>query len=177
MIWTLRMPRLAGGAAALWLVTACGAADGDPPVELEPTPTEVAVELGTGEAEFEPIEGEPTLEMAAGVQGGFHVWTSFLASGFEDERLGMELVTELDGVADSDLTMRATLKGSEVTNDDGDVFWTYAGYPGQVLDARCAHGKRVRLRVTLSDPVGREATDERYCIVSIDDQYRDAECE
>lgn len=173
---TPRMPCLAGGAATLWLVSACSASD-DPRVDPEPTPVQVAVELGTGEAEFEPIEGEPTLEMAAGFQGGFHVWTSFLASGFEDERLDMTLITELDGVADSDLTMRATLKGREVTNDDGDVFWTFAGYPGQVLDARCAHGKRVRLHVTLSDPLGREATDERYCIVSLDEQYRDAECD
>ena len=174
---TPRLLRLIGGAGVLGLVTACGSsADADPPGQPQP-PRGVAVELGTGEAEFEPIEGEPTLEMAAGSQGGFHVWTSFLASGFEDERLDMRLVTEIDGVADSDLTMRATLKGREVTDDRGDVFWTFAGYPGQVRDARCAHGKRVRLHVTLTDPVGREATDERYCIVALDEAYRDDDCE
>jgi len=175
-MWTSWIPRLAGGAVALCFGVACsGSSEKNPPEP--PEPEQVAVELGTGEAEFEPIEGEPTLEMAAGFQGGFHVWTSFLASGFDDERLDMVLVTELDGVADSDLTMRATLKGSEVTNDAGDVFWTFAGYPGQVLDARCAHGKRVRLRVTLSDPSGREASDERYCIVSLDEDYRSNDCE
>ncbi|HEY6727736.1 MAG TPA: hypothetical protein VI197_27060 [Polyangiaceae bacterium] len=173
---TPRMPGLAGGAAALWLFSACSASD-DPPVTPEPAPVEVAVELGTGEAEFEPIEGEPTLEMAAGFQGGFHVWLSVLGSGFEDERLDMKFVTALDGVLDSDLTMRATQKGRQVTNAEGEVFWTFAGYPGQVKDARCAHGKRVRLQVTLSDPVGREATDERFCIVALDEQYRSEDCE
>ena len=175
-MWLLRMPRFAGAALALCLASACaGAEDGHPPADPEPEPA--AVELGTGEAEFEPMVGEPTIEMAAGFQGGFHVWTSFLASGFTDQRLDMVLVTELDGVADSDLTMRATLKGSEVENDAGDVLWTFAGYPGQVLDARCAHGKRVRLHVTLSDPEGHEASDERTCIVSLAEEYRDDDCE
>ncbi|HEU5076022.1 MAG TPA: hypothetical protein VFU02_17635, partial [Polyangiaceae bacterium] len=95
MTWMLR---IAGGTLVLSLASGCsGGGEQDPP--LEPEPPEVAVELGTGEAEFEPIEGEPTLELAAGSQGGFHVWTSFLASGFDDERLSMVLVTELDGVA------------------------------------------------------------------------------
>src|SRR5688572_8596475 len=119
-MWMARMHRLAIALAALGLATACGGgSEDDPPIEPEPEPEPAEVELGTGEAEFEPIEGEPTLEMAAGFQGGFHIWTSFLASEFVGERLDMVLVTELDGVADSDLTMRATLKGSEVTNDAG----------------------------------------------------------
>lgn len=175
-MWLLRMLRIAVGAVLLCMASACGGqGDEDPPVVLEPDPA--TVELGTGEAEFEPMLDEPTIEMAAGFQGGFHVWTSFLASGFTDQRLDMVLVTELDGVADSDLTMRATLKGNEVENDAGDVLWTFAGYPGQVKDARCAHGKRVRLHVTLSDPEGHEATDERYCIVSLAEEYRDDDCE
>jgi hypothetical protein len=162
-------------AVAGFTAACAGGSDGDPPVE--PEPEQAAVELGSGEAEFEPMEGEPTIEMAAGFQGGFHIWTSFLASRFEGERLDMVLVTELDGVADSDLTMRATLKGSEVTNDAGDVFWTFAGYPGQVRDARCAHGKRVHLSVTLNDESGNEASDDRYCYVSLDEEYRDDTCE
>ncbi len=146
---------LSGGTVLL----ALGCADGDPPDRdgvgaggaggAAPGPT---VTLGTGEAEFEPIEGEPTLEMAAGFQGGFHIWTSFLATGFEDERLDMVLVTETDGDPDSALTMRATLKGSEFEDTTGKPVWTFAGYPGQIRDARCANGKRVHLSVTLQRP-------------------------
>ncbi|HEU5074435.1 MAG TPA: hypothetical protein VFU02_09685, partial [Polyangiaceae bacterium] len=63
------------------------------------------------------------------------------------------------------------------TNDEGDVFWTFAGYPGQVRYASCAHGKRLRVHVTLSDPLGRAAIDERYCSVSLAEQYRDDDCD
>ena len=159
------------------LVGAVGCSDGEFEAGPAVPETEPHVELGTGEAEFEPIVGEPTIEMAAGFQGGFHVWTSFLASGFEEERLDMVLVTEVDGIDDSDLTMRATLRGSELVSEDGEKLWTFAGYPGQVLDARCASGKRVRLSVTLSDSFGHAASDERHCIVFLDEMYRSTDCE
>lgn len=161
----------------LALAGAVGCGDGEGETVPVVPGAEPHVELGTGEAEFEPIEGEPTIEMAAGFQGGFHVWTSFLASGFDEERLDMVLVTEVDGIADSDLTMRATLRGSEIVTEDGEKLWTFAGYPGQVLDARCASGKRVRLSVTLSDSFGHEASDERHCIVTLDEAYQSSDCE
>jgi hypothetical protein len=139
-------------------------------------PRDVEVELGTGEAEFEPIEGEPTLEMAAGIQGGFHVWASLLARGFEQRELDVELVTTVVDVADSRLVMRPTLQGEQSVNEDGVPLWRFAGYPAQVSGARCAHGKRVHLQVVVSDSEGREASDERYCIVALDERYR-TECE
>lgn len=161
--------------ATFGFATACGGGnEGDPPSEPEPDPAEI--ELGTGEAEFEPIEGEPTIELAAGSQGGFHIWTSFLATGFESDRLFMVLVTEVDG-ADLPATMKGNLPMTEVTNDAGEVVLTNAGYPGLVRDARCSHGKRVRLQATLSDESGHEASDERYCYISLDEQYRDETCD
>ncbi len=124
------------------------------------------------------MEGEPTLEMAAGFQGGFHVWASFRAYGFSEERLGMVLVTELQGEPESaPLTMRATLKGKEATDDEGNPVWTFAGYPAQIRDARCATGRRARVRVTLSDTFGHEASDERFCEVFLDETYRDKDCD
>ena len=139
--------------------------------------SDAKVILGTGEAEYEPIEGEPTLEMAAGFQGGFHVWASFLASGFSEERLDMVLVTQLDGEPESaPLTMRATLKGTEAVGEEGEPVWSFAGYPAQMRDARCANGRRARVRVTLSDTFGHEASDERYCVLFLDEIYRDDSC-
>lgn len=140
-------------------------------------PDSASVVLGTGEAEFEPMDGEPTLEMAAGFQGGFHVWASLQAQGFSEERLDMVLVSELDGDPDSALTMRATLRGTFDQNERGDPVWTFAGYPAQIRDARCAHGKRAHLSVSLSEPSGKEASDERHCFVSLEEDYRSNDCD
>ena len=152
------------------------AACSNQPIVIVRGETEPRVELGTGEAEFEPIEGEPTLEMAAGSQGGFHVWASLEAYGFEEERLDVELRTTVVGEDDSTLIMRPTLRGEQIENEDGETKWFFAGYPAQIDRARCRDGKRVHLEVTLSDSEGREASDERYCIVSLAEEYR-SNCE
>lgn len=149
---------------------------GQPIVETTSGPRDVEVELGTGEDVFEPIEGEPTLEMAAGSQGGFHVWASLVARGFTERKLAVELMTTVVDAVDSRLVMRANLTGEQSVSDGGEPLWTFAGYPAQVRDARCANGKRVHLEVTVSDSQGREASDDRYCRVLLDEQYR-AECE
>ena len=155
------------------VVVALGTAGcGQPVVTIQPVPKEVEVELGTGEAEFQPIEGEPTIEMAAGVQGGFHVWASLMARGFEERELDVDLVTTVVDVDDSELIMRPTLRGDQSVDDDGVPLWSFTGYPAQVKGAQCANGKRVHLEVTVTDSEGREATDERYCIVSLAEQYR-----
>lgn len=146
-----------------------GGGAGAPPVPL--------VVLGTGEAEFEPMEDEPTLDMAAGFQGGFHVWTSLIAYHFDEILLDMVLVTEIDGEPDSALTMRHTLRGTEGVDAEGEPAWTFAGYPAQVRDARCANGKRLRIEVTLLGSDGREASDERYCYLALDEDYRDDDCD
>lgn len=178
--WAVRQRRthwtLAPESVVAVVLATASAGCGQPVVEMTPVEQEVEVELGTGEAAFEPIEGEPTLEMAAGVQGGFHVWASLVARGFEERELDVELVTTVVDVADSRLVMRPTLRGEQSENEKGQPIWTFAGYPAQIDGARCAHGKRVHLEVTISDTEGREASDDRYCIVSLDEEYR-SECE
>jgi hypothetical protein len=163
---------------ALLLSTVGTLSCGEPVVSIatDPGPGDVSVEVGTGVAEFEPFDGEPTLEMAAGIQGGFHVWASLVARGFEERELDVDLVTTVVGVADSRLVMRPTLEGDQSVSDDGEALWTFAGYPAQVKNARCVHGKRVHIQVTVTDTEGREARDDRYCIASLDERYR-SECE
>jgi hypothetical protein len=138
--------------------------------EVEPS-----VELGTGEAQFEAIVGEPTLQMAAGSQGGFHVWTSFVAYGFDEQYLDMVLTTTVIDEDGSRLTMRPSLPGA-LSVEDGVSTWRFAGWPAQVMRARCAHGKRVHIELEVVDSKGRAAHDERYCVVSLAEEYR-AVCE
>jgi hypothetical protein len=157
------------GAALALASVACG------PDERQ-TPEALSVELGTGEAEFIPISGEPTLDMAAGFQGGFHVWVSLLAKGFSDAIIDVELFTQFADDPSNRLRLGGPLKFEEVT-EDGHRFHRFVGYPGQVRNAACAHGKRVLIEVTLTDVDERQASDERYCVVSLDERYRNQNCE
>lgn len=166
------------GAALAAGVLGCGA-PGDGPVESEgaPGPNGRGVVLGTGEAEFEPIDGEPRLRLVAGVQGGFHVWASFLAYGFESDRVDMVLETVVEDDPAARLVMRARLSLRDTVDANGDAAQTFPGFPAQVYDARCAQDKRVRVVVTLSDADGSSATDELHCIAELDAARRRVDCE
>jgi hypothetical protein len=159
-------------AAAAFLLSAWGCGAG----EATPSPSqERAVLLGTGEAEFESMEGEPQLTLVAGVQGGFHIWASFLAYGFPSRNVEMVLTTSVEGTSEV-IPNRANLRMNETFDPEGTPAYTYAGFPAQVYDARCSHGKRVRINVKLSDTEGGIAEDTRYCIVSLEESRRSTNC-
>jgi hypothetical protein len=134
------------------------------------------VVLGTGEAEFEPIDGEPRLRLVAGVQGGFHVWASFLAYGFASDRVDMLLETMVEDDPAKSLVMRARLSLRETLDADGQAAQFFAGFPAQVYDARCAQDKRVSVTVTLTDASGASATDECHYIAELDTAQRRTDC-
>ena len=167
-------PALAGVARAVTFTlfaSACGAP--------EPTPLPTGprlVTLGTGEAEFEHIEGEPALRLVAGVQGGQHIWASFLAYGFPSPNIGMLLTTSVADEPESPLDMRANLTLHEVVDEDGEPAYGFAGFPAQVYRAPCAHGKRIRLDLTLTDASGEVAQDTRYCIADVEESRRSQNC-
>jgi hypothetical protein len=166
-------------AALAAAAVACGS-DDDGSIRLDTTlqpSAERHVVLGTGEAAFEPIDGEPHLRLVAGVQGGFHVWASFLAYGFTSDRLDMLLQTAVDDDPSQTLTMRARVNLRETLDASGALAQSFAGFPAQVHDARCAQGKRVRVIVTLTDTDGASATDERYCIAELEEAQRRLDCE
>jgi len=169
----------ARAAALLALSLACGASDGDGGTEQTAAPIlsePPQVLLGTGEASFEPIDGEPHLGLVAGVQGGFHVWASLLAYGFADSRLDMVLETSLDDDPASSMVMRARLSLRDAVDANGEPVQSFAGFPAQVQDARCANGKRIQVTVTLSDTTGASAQDTRYCIADVDERQRREDC-
>ena len=162
------------GAIAALGVCSCGGSDAAP----APEPPAQTVVLGTGEAEFEPMAGEPPLRLVAGVHGGFHVGASFLVYGFMNDRLDMVLETRVEDDPESALVMRARLTLRETLDENGEPALSFAGFPAQVKDARCAHDRRVSVAVTMSDTESpARATDTRYCIAQVDEQQRQADCE
>lgn len=162
--------RITGPGSLLALgLCACGA----DPHGAEPAQRVV---LGTGEARFEHIEGEPELPLVAGAQGGFHVWASFLAYGFDASALDLTLTTTVDGSSEN-LVMRARLTTREVLDPDGAPARSFAGFPAQVRDARCADRRRVSLQLQVATPGGEgSASDERQCIVLLDPQFQLTDC-
>jgi hypothetical protein len=166
------------------LVLGCGllagCAESPPDPDLLPSPFEIV--LGTGEATFEPFEGEPELLLAAGVQGGMHVWASFLVYGPAEDRVHMELSTTLVDVPDSTLVMRADVRLRPGIDAEGADVWSFAGWPAQVIDAQCAHGQRVRLDLAVYpvagavSPAHEPASDSRYCVAQVPAQLRATDC-
>lgn len=134
------------------------------------------VVLGTGEATFEHIEGEPELPLVAGAQGGFHVWASFLAYGFDTAAIDLTLTTTVAGASEN-LVMRARLTTREVVDSTGVAARSFAGFPAQIRDARCADHQRVRLQLQVAAAGGEgSASDERHCIVLLDPEYQLDDC-
>ena len=159
---------------ALLLLSGCGSGEATP-ADPGPESSGVRVVLGTGEAEFESMDGEPQIRLVHGAQGGFHVWTSFLAYGFTGAALDLLLTTHVEGASEP-LVMHARLSTREVVDADGAPARSFAGFPGQVRDARCADGRRVELDLQLSEPGGGTAEDVRHCIAQVDEEFRLAEC-
>lgn len=157
------------GLCGLLALAACGGGAGGAPGAQR-------VVLGTGEVRFEQLEGEPELPLVAGAQGGFHVWASFLAYGFDTTAIDLTLTTTVDG-ADENLVMRARLTTREVLDAEGVSARSFAGFPAQVRDARCAHGQRVSLQLQVAAPGGDTfASDERHCVALLDPELQLSHC-
>jgi hypothetical protein len=169
-------------------VLGCGLLAGcsDTGVDADTSGPPFEVVLGTGEAAFEPFEGEPELPLSAGAQGGMHVWASFLVYDFAEERVHMELSTTLLDVPDSTLVMNANVLLRPALDADGVEVRSFAGWPAQVDNARCANGQRVRLdlalsRVSSAGPKGAgasraPASDSRVCVAQVPPQLRATDC-
>jgi hypothetical protein len=166
-------------AALLIVALACsGCGPQDEGIEgIEGTPNALAVVLGTGVDSFEPIEAEPTLGLIKGFQGGFHVWVSFLAYGFDSTVLRMELETAWEGDADSTLPMAGNVRIRDVGDASGKPARGLVGWPAIIYDPTCAHGRRIRLDLTVRDRTnGTDASDKRHFVAAVPEADRALSC-
>lgn len=123
---------------------------------------ELAIELGTGEWQFEPLVDGQSVRLVHGAQGGWHVWTSVRTTGVDPEHVRLELGMRLadDPEADWD-TSRIDVRMVE----DGDAL-AYLGYPFVVPRPACVVGRPLELRATLTDAHGRRGSDA--CMIVTD---------
>lgn len=136
---------LACGALVLLCLAGCGGADGggpDVPAELE---------LGSGEASFEPASDGSELALYAGTQGGHHVWLSMRVRGLS----GPDLQFTLDVVPSPPAPPAHTEVSLHFTEAAEPGSYEYVGWPARVLMPECAVGQPVQLSVQLSDARGR----------------------
>jgi hypothetical protein len=139
--------------AALTLALLCLAGCGDTRGSPDGLPE---LELGSGEATFEPASNGSELALYAGTQGGHHVWLSMRVRGLS----GPDLQFSLDVVP----SPPAPPAHTEVTLHFADAPaggpYEYVGWPARVLMPECAVGHPVQISVQLSDAQGKSVEAE-----------------
>jgi hypothetical protein len=132
--------------------------------------------LGTGREAFEPLESGGTVLLIKGIQGGFHVWTSFFAYGFDTDIMQMTLSTRWGGREDSLLDMNGSVGVKPSTDAEGAPVLAMLGWPALVFDPHCSNGHEIDIDVTVTDPEGRSAGDARRWILNVPEEDRATDC-
>jgi hypothetical protein len=162
-------------AGACVLLPCCS--DGGSSQPGEPAPGSARLLLGTGEEHYEPIEGVPVLQLIAGIQGGFHVWATFLGYGYQGDRLRMQ-VTSTWG-PDGEYVFpsaEASIRVHEVVDENGETALEGNGWPARIEAARCSQGQRIFLEMTVRDDSGATATDSRTFVSEVQEELRATDC-
>jgi hypothetical protein len=134
-----------------------GCGDADPPRGV--------LELGTGEASFEPLLEGADLPLIRGSQGGYHVWLSFRLEQMAAGIVGLHIETQLLDASREPEHSRVRVPMGPA-DDEGVI--VHPGWPAIVASPACLVDALVRLSVTIIDDTGREAFDERHVMVRTD---------
>jgi hypothetical protein len=136
------------------------------------------VVLGTGREAFEALDSEGSVPLIKGIQGAFHVWTSFLAYGFETDVMRMELRTSWDTLADSTLEMAGNVAVRPSVDAQGSPALLSLGWPAIIFNPACSNGRRVSIDITVRDTSsGLSASDSRHWLLDVNEEDRSPDCE
>ena len=120
---------------------------------------EATLQLGSGEASFEPAEPGEERTLYAGTQGGHHLWLSMRVRGLGPDHVRMVLdVVPAPPAAPAHTDIE--LRFMERSDPDDDLPFEFVGWPARVLNPECAVGQPVQLRVQLSDRSGHSVSAE-----------------
>lgn len=124
-------------------------------------PGVMAVELGTGTWQFEPVTDGETIPLVHGAQGGWHFWVAARVTGTSAE--SGSLTIERQPADESLPPSRATI-GIHLDPPDAEGARNFLGYPEILSDPSCTVGVMTRVRLTLVLADGTSASDERIVI-------------
>lgn len=162
------------GVLLLGLCLACGSSDApDASREADAGPRVV---LGSGREAFEPLESGGDVPLIKGIQGGYHVWASFLAYGFDNDVLRMELSTRWGERDESVLDMSGSVGVKPASDASGVPALVMLGWPALVYEPGCSNGEAIEIDLTVRDASGRSAGDSRRWILNVAEEDRSASC-
>jgi hypothetical protein len=121
---------------------------------------EGVAELGTGEAEFEPLAEGQEVPIIHGAQGGYHVWLSAQVLGLGAQRVAMTIETRrADGTLPPE-TSNVVIPLSPSAETAG--MRELVGWPAILADPDAVAGAPLHVSIRFVDPVtGVTAFDER----------------
>jgi hypothetical protein len=134
------------------------------------------VSLGTGREVFEPVATDGHVPLIMGLQGGYHVWTSFLVYDLEAEVVRMELSTRWEGVEGSQEQNTGNVSLRPVVDGAGNAALASLGWPMSIFNPTCANGRRLLLDLRVIDDYGVALSDSRQWIVDVAEEYRSSDC-
>ncbi|MCB9521554.1 MAG: hypothetical protein H6700_05325 [Myxococcales bacterium] len=157
------MLRLAPVAALLALAfSACGSVEGTEPdgsVDAGGDSTDPAVgpvlQIGTGFPELEPLVCGQDVPIIQGIQGGYHVWGGFAATGLEPGTMAIDFGLDVGGVE----VASASYEDSPVAIDGRIDYAGVAVILHADQDPDALSGTAATLRVTVVDSTGASASD------------------
>lgn len=133
--------------------------------------------LGSGREAFEGVEPDATVPLIKGIQGGFHVWTSFFAYGFTTDVVRMELSTRWGGLDDSLLEMAGNIGVHPATDPSGMPALLSLGWPAIVFNPACSNGQLLDIEITISDrATGVSASDAIRWVIDVAEEDRSSDC-
>jgi hypothetical protein len=135
------------------------------------------VMLGSGRAAFEAVDENGSVPLIKGIQGGFHVWTSFFAYGFDTDVVRMDLSTRWNTRDDSVLEMGGNVGVRAATDPSGVPALLSLGWPALVSDPACSNGQLLDIEITIRDTAtGIAASDSSRWVVEVAEEDRASDC-
>lgn len=150
--------------AALFAATllACGSVEGTEPdgsIDTGGDATDPAVdavlEIGTGFPELEPLVCGQDVPIIQGIQGGYHIWGGFSATGLEPGTMAIDFGLDVGGVE----VASASYEDSPVAIDGRIDYAGVAVILHADQDPDALSGTAATLHVTVVDSVGASASD------------------
>jgi hypothetical protein len=172
--------RLAVAVLGVAVCVGCGSDDeqtAEPAADADLAADGPRVVLGSGREAFEMVPADGVVPLIKGIQGGFHVWTSFLVYGFDTDVVRMELTTRWDMLDDSLLEMKGNVAVRPATDPSGVPALVSLGWPASIFNPACANGRRLDLTLTVRDEdAGISASDARHWVVDVAEEDRSTDC-